>query len=260
MIPWLAPGQPFPDIDRALATPNGLLAAGGELSPARLLDAYRRGIFPWFKPGEPILWWSPDPRMVLFPEEIRITRSLKRRLRRADYTIAFDRDFDAVVRACAGPRRGARGTWITPAMRAAYGRLHRLGHAHCIEMYVAATLVGGLYGVALGRVFFGESMFSHIPTASKIALAHLAATLHHKGFVLIDCQVPSAHLASLGARELPRSAFAALLRQHVDDSRPAERTTSWRHWVAEPAVPSLTDTTSMETLQTPYGDLHDTAR
>ncbi|HMM71007.1 MAG TPA: leucyl/phenylalanyl-tRNA--protein transferase [Rhodocyclaceae bacterium] len=251
MIPWLAPGQPFPDIDRALGTPNGLLAAGGELSPARLLDAYRRGIFPWFNPGEPILWWSPDPRMVLFPEEIRIARSLKRRLRQADYTIAFDRDFDAVVRACAGPRRGARGTWITPAMRAAYGRLHRLGHAHCIEMYVDGALVGGLYGVALGRVFFGESMFSHIPNASKIALAHLAMTLHRKGYTLIDCQVPSAHLASLGARELPRSTFAALLQQQIDGRQPADQTGSWSHWTAEPAVPSLTDAQPMETLQIP---------
>lgn len=211
MIPWLRASDPFPPVERALTEPNGLLAAGGDLSPERLLAAYRRGIFPWFNAGEPILWWSPDPRMVLFPEEFEPSRSLRRRLRRGDYEIRVDTAFTEVMQACAAPRPGQRGTWITPPMMAAYTRLHRLGHAHSVETWIEGRLVGGLYGVAIGRVFFGESMFARVSDASKIAFAHLVAQLRAWGYGLIDCQMSTRHLASLGAREIPRSAFNALL-------------------------------------------------
>ncbi|MCS6785651.1 MAG: leucyl/phenylalanyl-tRNA--protein transferase [Thiobacillaceae bacterium] len=213
MIPWLRPTDPFPPVEQALAEPNGLLAAGADLSPARLLTAYRLGIFPWFNPGEPILWWSPDPRMVLFPSEFRLSRSLRRRLRRRDYELRVDSAFTAVMQACAAPRPGQRGTWITPAMIAAYTRLHELGHAHSFETWIDGELVGGLYGVAIGRVFYGESMFARVSDASKIALAHLVAQLRAWGYGLIDCQMSTAHLASLGAREIPRAQFVRLLAQ-----------------------------------------------
>lgn len=207
MIPWLNADDPFPPVERALTRPNGLLAAGGDLSPARLLAAYRRGIFPWFNPGEPILWWSPDPRMVLFPEELRVTRSLKKRLRNTDYEVSFDTCFEEVMRACAAPRRGQRGSWITAQMVAAYTRLHALGHAHSVETWMDGQLAGGLYGVAIGRVFFGESMFTRRTDASKIALVWLVGQLRRWGYGLIDCQMSTAHLASLGAREIPRGEF-----------------------------------------------------
>lgn len=213
MIPWLRASDPFPPIDQALAEPNGLLAAGADLSPERLLDAYRRGIFPWFNAGEPILWWSPDPRMVLFPNEFAPSRSLRKRLRRGDYEIRVDSAFTEVMQACAAPRPGQRGTWITPPMVAAYTRLHRLGYAHSVETWIAGRLVGGLYGVAIGRVFFGESMFTRVPDASKIALAHLVAQLRAWGYGLIDCQMSTRHLASLGAREIPRQAFTRRLAE-----------------------------------------------
>lgn len=223
MIPWLADELPpelspeeaaalFPPPETALREPNGLLCAGGDLSPRRLLGAYRRGIFPWFSPGDPILWWSPDPRMVLFPDEFRISRSLARTLRRGGYTVRLDHDFAAVIAACAAtPRRGQSGTWITRAMRKAYLALHELGWAHSVETWVDGRLVGGLYGIAIGRMFYGESMFSHRTDASKIAAAHLARFLEAEGFGMIDCQMRTEHLASLGAREIPRAEFDARL-------------------------------------------------
>ena len=207
---FLAPNSPpeaFPDPTLALDDPNGLLAAGGDLAPERLLCAYRRGIFPWFSEGQPILWWSPDPRAVLRPETLHVSRSLRRTQRRAAFTVSADAAFDRVVRECAAPRPGRESTWITPGMAAAYGRLHRAGHAHSIECWRGDDLAGGLYGVAIGRVFFGESMFSRAADASKIALAHLCTL----GFGLIDCQIPNAHLARLGAVEMSRRRFLALL-------------------------------------------------
>lgn len=207
MIPWLASSDPFPRVDAALSDPNGLLAAGADLSQARLLDAYRRGIFPWFNPGEPILWWSPDPRMVLLPDDLRIARSLAKRLRRRDYEIRLDSRFTRVMTECAAPRPRQGGTWISPAMIAAYARLHEAGYAHSVETWIGGELVGGLYGIALGRAFFGESMFSRASDASKLAFAHLVRQLRRWDFGLIDCQMETAHLASLGAKPIPRTEF-----------------------------------------------------
>lgn len=224
MIPWLETGDPFPPVRRALAEPNGLLAAGADLSPQRLVAAYRRGIFPWFSAGEPILWWSPDPRMVLFPDRLKISRSLAKTLRNADYEVRLDTAFEQVVAACAGtPRPGQSGTWIVPAMQAAYLRLHALGIAHSVETWRDGKLVGGLYGVALGRAFYGESMFSHAADASKIALAHLCRFLAAREFGIIDCQMETAHLASLGARPLPRDEFLARVAALVDQGDPPGR-------------------------------------
>ncbi|MEW5782702.1 MAG: leucyl/phenylalanyl-tRNA--protein transferase [Pseudomonadota bacterium] len=217
MIPWLLPDSPFPPVSRALAEPNGLLCAGGDLSPPRLISAYRRGIFPWFSEGEPILWWSPDPRMVLFPEALKISRSLAKTLRNADYQVKLDTAFDAVIAACAAtPRPGQHGTWITAEMQAAYRRLHALGYAHSVETWRDGRLIGGLYGVAIGRAFFGESMFSLERDASKIALAHLCRYLCVHNFGMIDCQMETAHLHSLGARPMPREAFLARLASLVE--------------------------------------------
>ncbi len=216
MIRWLADGEAFPPVEEALPEPNGLLCAGGDLSPKRLLDAYRQGIFPWYSPGEPILWWSPHPRMVLVPTEFRISRSLRRSLRRACCAVRLDSDFASVVRACAEtPRAGQAGTWITREMQRAYWRLFELGIAHSVETWRDGKLIGGLYGLAIGRMFFGESMFSHASDASKIAAAHLARFLAEEGFGMIDCQMSTAHLASLGAREIPRATFLAHLRTLV---------------------------------------------
>jgi len=212
MIPWLSEAPVFPPLATALAEPNGLLAAGGDLSPQRLLAAYRNGIFPWYSAGEPILWWSPDPRMALFPDEFKISRSLAKTLRNADYEVRLDTAFDDVIRSCAGtPRDGQAGTWITAEMQQAYRALHRLGYAHSVEIWIAGKLAGGLYGIALGQAFYGESMFSHARDASKIALAHLCAHLKRRGFGIIDCQMKTAHLASLGARPIARRDFAARL-------------------------------------------------
>ena len=212
MIPWLPEAHLFPPVAKALSEPNGLLAAGGDLSPQRLLAAYRRGIFPWFSAGEPLLWWSPDPRMVLFPEELKISRSLTKTLRNADYEVRLDTAFGEVIRACARkPRAGQSGTWITPEMQQAYRELHRLGYAHSVETWIDGKLVGGLYGIAIGRAFYGESMFADARDASKIALAHLCAYLKQRGFGIIDCQMETRHLASLGARPIPRCDFAARL-------------------------------------------------
>lgn len=217
MIPWLYADTPFPPVVQALKEPNGLLAGGGDLSPQRLLAAYRRGIFPWYSPGEPILWWSPDPRMVLFPGALRITRSLAKTLRNADYRVTLDSAFEQVIAACgAVPRPGQNGTWITAEMQQAYIRLHALGHAHSVETWRGGQLVGGLYGVAIGRAFCGESMFSHATDASKIALAHLCRFLAGRGFGIIDCQMETAHLTSLGARPIPRDDYLARLAALVE--------------------------------------------
>jgi len=214
MIHWLSEALVFPPLATALAEPNGLLAAGGDLNPKRILVAYRRGIFPWYSAGEPILWWSPDPRMVLFPDELKISNSLAKTLRNADYEVRLDTAFDEVIHACAvKPRDGQPGTWITAEMQEAYRGLHRLGYAHSVETWIAGRLAGGLYGIALGQAFYGESMFSHARDASKISLAHLCAHLKRRGFGIIDCQMETAHLASLGARPIPRRDFAARLEQ-----------------------------------------------
>lgn len=252
MIPWLSGDAPFPSVGRALRSPNGLLAAGGELSVSRLLDAYRNGIFPWFNPGEPILWWSPDPRMVLIPGEFKLSHSLAKVLRNHVYEVRFNTAFEQVMRACAAPRRGHHsGTWIGENMIAAYCELHRMGYAHSVEtwMHTASPfqnesganthkgpprvaggmeLVGGLYGVCIGRMFYGESMFSKTSNASKIALAHLARQLERWfsvedfagrsdicGTGMIDCQMSTSHLASLGAREIPRGEFIERLQELV---------------------------------------------
>ena len=207
MIRWLGPSDPFPPVDAALTDPNGLLAAGGDLTAPRLLDAYRRGIFPWSADDEPILWWCPDPRMVLFVDEFNVSRSLRKRLRSGVFTVSADRAFDQVMRGCAGPRADGDGTWITAAITRSYTALHRMGHAHSIETWRDGLLVGGLYGVSIGRMFFGESMFARESDASKVALACLARQLERWGFSMIDCQMSTAHLATLGAREIPRRDF-----------------------------------------------------
>jgi leucyl/phenylalanyl-tRNA--protein transferase len=206
----------FPPVEAALRDPNGLLAMGGDLSLERLLDAYRHGIFPWFSPGEPILWWSPDPRMVLEPDQIRVTRSLAKRIRNSGFESRVDSAFAEVMRACAMPRGDDAGTWISPAMVAAYTRMFDAGYAHSVETWHEGVLVGGLYGVAIGRMFFGESMFSRMPDASKVALVRLARQLRQWGFGMIDCQMETAHLASLGARTMPRAMFTARLAELVN--------------------------------------------
>jgi leucyl/phenylalanyl-tRNA---protein transferase len=217
-ITWLSPKDApewFPPPEQALDDPAGLLAAGGDLSCPRLLAAYRRGIFPWYSPGQPVLWWSPDPRAVLFPEEFRVSRSLAKTLRNGAFNLTADEDFPGVIDGCAAPRAHSPGTWITAEMRGAYLELHRLGHAHSIEAWLEGALTGGLYGVRLGGVFFGESMFSRARDASKVALAHLVALCRRNGIAVIDCQLASRHLESLGARSIPRAQFQALLAKWV---------------------------------------------
>lgn len=214
-IPWLGPNDPLPPAERALRRPNGLLAAGGGLAVPRLLEAYSRGCFPWFNEGEPVLWWSPDPRMVLFPRELHMSRSLRRAIRAGRFSVTLDGAFDAVMDGCAAPRMDQGGTWITGEMMGAYSRLAQLGFAHSVETWEDTELVGGLYGVALGRVFYGESMFSRRSDASKVALAHLARQLERWNFVLIDCQMTTKHLASFGAREIPRADFVRGVRAGV---------------------------------------------
>lgn len=228
-ITWLAPAvdgvQWFPPIERALDDPPGLLAAGGDLSTERLLAAYRRGIFPWYSQGQPVLWWCPDPRTVLIPAEFRRSRSLAQSERNRGYEVRFDTAFAAVIDACAAPRHAGPGTWITREMRTAYCALHTLGHAHSVETWQQEQLVGGLYGVQLGRVFFGESMFSEQRDASKVALSALVRRSLECGIELIDCQLASRHLASLGSRSLPRAEFVAWLERlanpGVSDAWPA---------------------------------------
>lgn len=236
-VTWLSPTDApdsFPDVELALREPDGLLAAGGDLSSPRLLAAYRAGIFPWYEEGQPILWWSPDPRCVLKPEELHISRRLAKQMRSCDLTVRFNTAFAAVIRACAGPRRFQRGTWITAAMRDAYLALHAEGWAHSIEVWDAERLVGGLYGMCIGRVFFGESMFSAEPNASKMALAALAGQMIKRNMALIDCQVVSRHLTTLGATLMPRADFTQVLRNACEPA------TSCNDWPSEPIpVPEL---------------------
>jgi leucyl/phenylalanyl-tRNA--protein transferase len=208
----------FPPLENALREPPGLLAAGGDLSPARLLAAYERGVFPWYSAQQPILWWSPDPRMVLYPDEFKCSRSLRKTLRNGPYTTRIDSAFSATIRACAAPRRGGPDTWLNNEMIASYEQLHALGFGHSIETYLAEQLVGGLYGLQLGQVFFGESMFSIGRDASKVAFARLVDECRARAIQVIDCQVASTHLASLGAREVTRSQFVTLLRRYAKRS------------------------------------------
>jgi len=216
MIHWLRPAEPFPPVETALAEPNGLLAAGDELSAERLLEAYQQGIFPWFNADQPVLWWSPDPRMVLLPAELRVARSLAKVLRNRVYEVRADSAFRTVMQACAEPRNHQNGTWISPAMIEAYHALHRRGIAHSIETWIDGELAGGLYGVAIGRMFYGESMFTRVTDASKIALVHLVRQLERWGFGMIDCQMHTGHLARMGGREIPRKAFMRKLGELVN--------------------------------------------
>ncbi|MGF6295044.1 leucyl/phenylalanyl-tRNA--protein transferase [Paraburkholderia youngii] len=223
MVPWLGADDPFPPVERALGAASGapgLLAASGDLLPSRLIDAYRRGIFPWYSDGQPVLWWSPDPRMILRPAEFKLSpslrKTLKRMLRDDAWEIRVDQDFAAVMRACAqAPRRGQRGTWITADVVEAYSSLHRLGDAHSIETWFEGKRVAGLYGVSLGRMFFGESMYTDVTDGSKMALAALVGHLRRHEIEMIDCQQNTSHLASLGGREIARKAFVAHVRASV---------------------------------------------
>ena len=223
MLTWLQRDSlAFPPLDRALREPNGLLAAGGDLRAERLIAAYRHGCFPWFSEGQPVLWWSPDPRTVLFPEEFHLSRSLARLMRQQRFRVTFDQDFAAVIEGCAGPRDNADGTWITDSMRAAYLELHQRGLAHSVEVWQGDALVGGLYGLAMGRLFFGESMFSRADNASKVGFATLVGKLKEWGFALIDCQMPTRHLHSFGARPIARQAFADYLQRYLDQPSTAD--------------------------------------
>jgi len=228
VIPWLRPEHPpeaFPPVEEALQEPNGLLCVGGDLSVERLLEAYRRGIFPWFSAGQPILWWSPDPRTVLYPGEFKVARSLAKTLRNRGFRTTVDQAFEQVMERCADPALRPEGTWISPQMHAAYRRLHELDYAHSFETWEGDQLVGGLYGVALGRVFFGESMFSVARDASKVALHALVQASLAQNVRLIDCQVDSEHLRSLGARSVPRREFMRELAAATRESPPGA---SWR--------------------------------
>jgi leucyl/phenylalanyl-tRNA--protein transferase len=225
---WLSRKQradAFPPASEALTEPNGLLAAGGDLEPERLLAAYRRGIFPWYQEGQPILWWSPDPRAVLWPSGLHVSRSLRRSLRKRGFQFRIDTEFERVIAACAEPRSYGGGTWITAEMATAYIRLHRLGWAHSFETWADGRLVGGLYGVGIGRAFFGESMFTRVADASKAALAHAVEFLSARGTQIIDCQVASAHTQSLGAVDIPRAQFLSLIAELCDESA---RPQTWR--------------------------------
>jgi leucyl/phenylalanyl-tRNA--protein transferase len=225
VIPFLDTDDPFPPPELALQQPNGLLAAGGDLSPARLLDAYAQGIFPWFGREDPLLWWSPDPRMVLYVRELRISRSLRRTIKSRRFHVTMDTAFPEVISGCAEPRPSQDGTWITPEMHDAYCRLFEMGHAHSVETWTGSRLVGGLYGVAIGRMFFGESMFARESDASKIGFVHMVTQFERWRMPMIDCQMPTSHLASFGAREIPRSAFLERVSQLVHEPAPA---TPWR--------------------------------
>ncbi|EJN07934.1 leucyl/phenylalanyl-tRNA--protein transferase [Herbaspirillum sp. YR522] len=232
MIAWLNIDTPFPDVSRALQDPAGLLAAGADLSPPRLLEAYRQGIFPWFSEGQPILWWSTDPRMVLRTDQFVVSDSLKKTLRRIErsrhgdglWQVTFDTAFEQVMHGCAGPRRHEHGTWISPEIVDGYSGLHRAGYAHSSEVWLNGELVGGAYGVSIGRMFYGESMFARVSDASKVALAHLVFFLRRHGVELIDCQQETSHLASLGARPISRSAFL----DHLYGAIGAPQITQWQ--------------------------------
>ena len=223
-LPYLlAPDDPsaaFPDVREALTEPDGLLAIGGDLSVARLINAYRHGIFPWFSAGDPILWWSPDPRTVLRPRGLRVSRSLRKVLRRKQLDVTLDRDFPAVIKACAEPRADGGGTWLVPEMISAYRALHVHGLAHSVEVWQDGALAGGLYGVAIGGIFFGESMFTRVDNASKVALVHLCNFLDLHGFELVDCQVLTGHLLRMGAEQIPRERFVQCVEQLRDLSTP----------------------------------------
>lgn len=232
---WLDPRDPhqsFPPPHLAMRDPNGLLAIGGDLAIPRLLRAYSQGIFPWYNPDEPILWWCPDPRSVMRPDGMLVSRSLRKSIRRSDYAVTLDRAFADVLNGCAGNRSKSRGTWLGPDMRQAYIELHRQGHAHSVELWRDGQLIGGLYGVAVGRMFFGESMFSRADDASKMALYYLCEQLHQWNFDLIDCQISSTHLLTLGAQELDRDAF--LLRLAISVRKPG----SVGPWAFDIAVPA----------------------
>ncbi len=232
-IVWLTSADPpdsFPPIDAALIEPEGLLAAGGDLSSERLVQAYRRGIFPWYEDGQPILWWSPDPRCVLFPAEFHLARRLQRDMEKSSASITINQSFEEVVVACAAPRPSQQGTWITDEMIEAYGALHRQGWAHSLEVRDRGELIGGIYGIAIGRVFFGESMFSAGANGSKFALFALSRLLDDAGFALIDCQVVSAHLLTLGAKTIARSEFANVLAESCDPPSP------YSDWPDEPLL------------------------
>jgi leucyl/phenylalanyl-tRNA--protein transferase len=235
-LPFLGndPGRPFPSTAEALGSPNGLLAWGGDLQPERLLTAYRSGIFPWYSDEQPILWWSPVPRCVIFPDKVYLSRRTRRRYNSGVYRLSADSAFAEVISGCAEPRGLASGTWITQEMLEAYIHLHQLGHAHSLEVWEDDLLVGGIYGLAIGSVFFGESMFSRRTDASKIALVALCRQLHGRGYGLLDCQVGNPHLHSMGAEELAREAFETLLGDLVEDSQPGgswqELITFESHW------------------------------
>lgn len=220
MIPWLGNELVFPAVQQALSEPNGLLAAGGDLSVRRLLLAYSQGIFPWFSPGDPILWWSPDSRMVLFPEHLRVTRSLAKTLRNKSYEIRLDTAFREVIEACARPRSHQSGTWIVSDMVEAYCQLHKLGYAHSFETWIDGQLVGGLYGVGLGRMFYGESMFSLCTDASKLAFVHMVRHMQQQGVAMVDCQMHTGHLESLGAQLIPRDEFIGHVSQATTLTQP----------------------------------------
>lgn len=229
-IPWLEPHQSnFPAADQALSDPDGLLAAGGDLSPQRLINAYRSGIFPWFDEQQPILWWSPDPRCVLIPDQLYVSRSLRKQIRKQSFRITLDQSFAAVISACAKPRDDC-GTWITDEMQQAYIKLHQQGVAHSVEVWQDNTLVGGLYGLAIGRLFFGESMFSRCSNASKVGYVTLVEQLQRWGYALVDCQIHSQHLESLGAQLIPRAEFIDILATHIDH-------TLDHHWEFDTGVP-----------------------
>jgi leucyl/phenylalanyl-tRNA--protein transferase len=234
VLKWLAAGEPFPPVESALKDPNGLLCAGGDLGATRLLEAYRRGIFPWYSGDEPILWWSPDPRLVLYCAELKVSRSLAKSLRNRGFELRIDTAFRQVLAACAGPRADGGGTWLGEDMRIAYARLHRAGQAHSFETWRGGELVGGLYGVSLGRMFYGESMFSRATDASKVALVGLVGELRRRDIPLIDCQVRTPLLASLGAREIPRRAFLRELAALVHYDAPPGKWTR----AMEPNVPA----------------------
>ena len=232
-IYWVADNvirSDFPGVDRALRDPDGLLAIGGALSPERVLDAYRHGIFPWYSKGQPILWWSPDPRCILEPSTLRISRSLRKILKKRPFRVTFNQAYSAVIKACGEPRRSGPETWITAEVLQAYTTLHKAGHAISVECWEGEDLVGGLYGLVIGRVFFGESMFSRTDDASKIALVHLVHELRRRGFRLLDCQIHSRHLQSLGATLMPRPVFCKLLAQYCSEYAPAD-------WPLESTLP-----------------------
>lgn len=234
MVYWLSPDDPpgaFPPIGANLEDPNGLIAAGGDLSTPRLLAAYRRGIFPWYEEGQPVLWWSPDPRCVIYPQKVHVSRRLARTIRTTTFALTANRAFPAVIDACANPRRYTDATWITSAMRRAYIGLHTQGYAHSVEAWQGETLVGGIYGVVLGRIFFGESMFSRERDASKIILVRLAKALGQAGFYCIDCQLPSPHLVSMGAELISRDQFLAALPEYCAEQ---PKVTDWYDFFCQP--------------------------